>query len=57
MAYESASAVPFEPITAHHPDIVNARRPDSAPFRGSRRQHYRSGDGTRQATRTSHAQR
>ncbi|KAG3132420.1 hypothetical protein PI126_g19646 [Phytophthora idaei] len=32
MAYESASAVSFEPITAHRPGIVNARRPDSAPI-------------------------
>ncbi|KAG6952770.1 hypothetical protein JG687_00012800 [Phytophthora cactorum] len=56
MAYESTSAVSFEPITAHHPGIVNARRPDSAPS-SSRRQHYRSGDRTRQATGTSHAQR
>ncbi|KAG3116162.1 hypothetical protein PI124_g4435 [Phytophthora idaei] len=56
MGYEVANAVVFGPIAAHYLDIVNARRPDSA-LRSSRRQHYRSSDRTRQATRTSQAQR
>lgn len=30
--YEASNAVSFGPITAHHLDIVNARRPDSASF-------------------------
>ncbi|GMF41807.1 unnamed protein product [Phytophthora fragariaefolia] len=32
MAHEAANAVTFGPITAHHLDVVQARRPDSAPF-------------------------
>ncbi|KAG3098940.1 hypothetical protein PI124_g15257 [Phytophthora idaei] len=32
MAYEVVNAVSFGPITVHQLDIVNATRPDSAPF-------------------------
>ncbi|KAL3663846.1 hypothetical protein V7S43_011259 [Phytophthora oleae] len=31
-AYEATNAVTFGPITAHHLDVVHARRPDSTPF-------------------------
>ncbi|KAE8979880.1 hypothetical protein PF002_g14625 [Phytophthora fragariae] len=32
MAYEVANTVQFGAITSHHLDVVNARRPESAPF-------------------------